>query len=67
MVISLIFLLHFSKFYTLKKMSQSNNQGVLIFNQKFFIPEILQNSQALLKNKKNIEKYSWEVEGESVI
>lgn len=48
-------------------MLQSNNTSVLIFNQKFFIPEILQNSQALLKNKKNIEKYSWEVEGERVI
>lgn len=47
-------------------MSQNNNSPILLFNQKFFIPEILQNSQALLTNKKNIERYSWEVEGERV-
>ena len=47
-------------------MSQNNNSPILLFNQKFFIPEILQNSQALLTNKKNIERCSWEVEGERV-
>ena len=48
------------------KMSQSRNTQSSLFNKNFFCPEIIQNSQALLRNKNNMELYSWETDGEEV-
>ena len=47
-------------------MSQSRNTQSSLFNKNFFCPEIIQNSQALLRNKNNMELYSWETDGEEV-